>query len=133
MSNRAKTSQSKKSSWGGARPNAGRKTKAERAYRDERVARAKKEAAKGPLPLDIMIAVMREKWDEGKKDEAFEHAKDCAQYFHPKMNSVDVSGELDSHTTHDFVDRPPGETREQFLARREKELNALVTTTRPAT
>lgn len=131
MSNRKKTDQSRNSSWGGARPNAGRKTKAERAVRDERIARAKKEAARGPLPLDIMIAVMREKWDQGKKDEAFEHAKDCAQYFHPKMNSVDVSGELDSHTTHDFVDRPPQESREEFLARREKELNALVASAGP--
>ncbi len=41
-------------------------------------------ASDGPSPLDILLAVMRAKWDAGDADGAAELARAAAPYLHPR-------------------------------------------------
>lgn len=87
---------------GGARPGAGRKKGATTKLNEE----ARKQAAAGGLmPLDFMLAILRnvEKPDADR----FEAAKAAAPYVHAKLSAVEVTGEIT--TNHDVSDRPLSE------------------------
>ena len=101
---------------GGARKGAGRKA-GSATKRTREIADA---AAKADLtPLGYMLSVLQ---DDGQPMAVrFEAAKHSAPYVHPRLSSVDASvkGEM---TVSDTVDRPPRETREEWLARRAEEM-----------
>lgn len=79
---------------GGARPGAGRKKGGANKVTQEAVEKAKKG---GIMPLDYLLGIMRDKAaDEAKRIDC---AKAAAQYLHPKLNAVDVSGEIDQNVT----------------------------------
>jgi hypothetical protein len=46
--------------------------------------------AEGITPLEVMLSVMRERWEGGDKDGAVLVAKDAAPYIHPKLANVDA-------------------------------------------
>lgn len=84
---------------------------------------AKAEAA-GVLPLDVMLMDMREKLETGDVSGAADRARDAAPYLHAKLTSTEakITGEM---THRDAVDRPPAETREEWLARRARDLRMV--------
>lgn len=105
---------------GGKRPGAGRKAGSATKKTREIADRA---ASEGLTPLDYMLSILR---DEAQGPlMRFEAAKAAAPYVHPKLASVEQkhSGEM---TVHSGVDRPPRETREEWLARRQREANINV-------
>ena len=73
---------------GGARPGAGRKKGGANRVTEEAIARAE---AGGEMPLDFLLRIMR----DGNADEAkrIDCAKAAAQYVHPKLNSVELTGD----------------------------------------
>lgn len=74
---------------GGARPGAGRPPGSKN-QRSANVARQATEA--GITPIEVMLSVMRELWEEGSaisKREAAKIAKDAAPYVHPRLASID--------------------------------------------
>ncbi len=76
---------------GGARPGAGRKAGGVNRVTQEAVKAAKKS---GLLPLDYLLSVMRDgDADDGKRIDC---AKAAAQYLHPKLNAIDLKGELET-------------------------------------
>lgn len=84
--------------------------------------------ASGLTPLDYMLSILRD--DNLAMPDRFEAAKAAAPYVHAKLASVEskISGEL---AVSAGIDRPPSETREQWLERRKRDLAsaaALVST-----
>lgn len=77
---------------GGLRQGAGRKkgaaTAKTRAVADQAI-------SDGITPLEVMLGAMRSAWSAGDKDKAAEHAKDAAPYLHPRLASVQHSGDAD--------------------------------------
>lgn len=131
---------------GGKRPGAGRPKGA-----ISKSTRAIKEAAEagGVTPLEVMLTNMRFFHAEAETmlvkaaglkpgDEAVaavkaifstrhaaqECAKDAAPYLHPRLTAVEHSGGM--KLEHQAVDAPPKETREEWLARRNGELQGGV-------
>lgn len=45
---------------------------------------------------------------------------------------VEITGDKEAPIALEFIDRPPRETREEWMARKRKEMDALVATTRTA-
>lgn len=94
---------------GGARPNSGRKKGVLNQRSSEISARA---AEEGLLPLEIMLVLMREFYDEAvqlahaevintnalreAQMRAYEAAKDAAPYCHPRLAQVKHDGETDN-------------------------------------
>lgn len=79
-----------------------------------------KAEALGITPLEVMLEAMMAHYRLGNLDEAALKAKEAAPYVHPKLASVEQknTGEI---TVHSGVDRPPRETRDEWLARRQRE------------
>lgn len=82
---------------GGPRPGAGRrkgstnaKTAIERAATKEKLEALK---AAGPLPLDILLGIMRSSTDQSV---IIDCAKAAAPYVHPKLNSIEHKGDPDN-------------------------------------
>jgi hypothetical protein len=102
---------------GGKRPNAGRKPSALTVKTREE---AEKAIENGVTPLAYFLRVLEgtETLDPAK----FEAAKAAAPYIHPRLAAVEnkLSGSLDIAG----IDRPPNETREQWIERRKRELRA---------
>ena len=71
---------------GGARKGAGRK----KGVPTRRGLQSQSLAAKGMLPLEYMLAVMRD--ESVHPDRRFEAAKAAAPYVHPKLASVENTG-----------------------------------------
>ena len=103
---------------GGKRDGAGRKVGAvTRLTREE----AEKAIDGGKItPLAYMIGILDGTYD--MEPNKFEAAKAAAPYVHAKLASVEskVTGSLDIPG----IDRPPNETREQWIERRKRELAA---------
>lgn len=106
---------------GGKRPGAGRPKGAR-----QKVSRAAREkaAASGVMPLEVILEAMRADYEAGKLDEAAAHAEKAAPYLHPRLTAVEHSGGM--KLEHQAVDAPPKETREEWLARRNGELQGGV-------
>lgn len=51
-------------------------------------------ASEGLSPLEVMLKAMKHAWDEGNKMLACSVAKDAAPYCHPRLNAVELSGEV---------------------------------------
>lgn len=103
---------------GGARPNCGRKPGGSNAKTRELAMRV---AAEGITPIEVMVNTMRELWLSGDKVAASAIAKDAAPYMHPRLQSTEARVTSDV-TIQDSADRPPRETRDEWLARRRREL-----------
>ena len=59
-----------------------------------------------PLPLEILLAVMREKWEAGKRDAAAELARIAAPYLHGRRIAVrDISATDLQHLSDAELDR----------------------------
>lgn len=71
---------------GGKRPGAGRTPGTMNVRSREIAARV---TAEGITPLEVMISVMRERWETGDKDGALVAAEKAAPYCHAKLASVD--------------------------------------------
>jgi len=80
---------------GGARPGAGRKP-GSTGIPEKRTSKttelAEKAAAAGPLPLQILLDVMRAYYAAGEYAKAAAVARDAAPYQHPRKQSVTVEG-----------------------------------------
>ena len=81
---------------GGKRPGSGRKQGAASA---KTRAIADKAAAEGITPLEVMLGAMREAWDKKDRPAAAAFARDAAPYMHPRLASVEHSGQM--HLTHE--------------------------------
>lgn len=106
------------SEWGGARRGAGRPKGGTSQKTREIAMRA---AAEGITPLEVMVQTMREFWEAGDKSAAAAIAKDAAPYMHPRLQSTEAKVTSDV-TINDSADRPPRETRDEWMARRRREL-----------
>ena len=77
----------------------------------------------GELPLDYMLAVMRDpKAPARRRDEM---AKAAAPYLHSKLASIEPEGNVtvkNGNRTLVYVDVPPHETAEQWEARQRRRL-----------
>jgi hypothetical protein len=80
---------------GGRRPGAGRKKGSVSRETAERKAIAMQALAEGISPLDVMLGAMREAWENGHKKDAAFFAEKAAPYVHPKLASVEHSGNED--------------------------------------
>lgn len=78
---------------GGARPGAGRKAGKGNKITGKRRADAIKAAKDGQMPIDYMLAVMRD--PDAAITRRDDMAKAAAPYFHPKLSSIDVGGNPD--------------------------------------
>lgn len=76
---------------GGARPGAGRKKNGTNRVTEEAIARAE---AGGEMPLDFMLRIMRD--PEADESRRIDCAKAAAQYCHPKLASVEHTGDADN-------------------------------------
>lgn len=109
---------------GGARPGAGR-PKGSKSKRSRAIAiLVRSSELEGLTPLEVMLRAMRAHAEAGHLDEAAAIAKDAAPYLHPRLTAVEHSGGM--KLEHQAVDAPPKETREEWLARRNGELQGGV-------
>ncbi|TXH53570.1 MAG: hypothetical protein E6Q97_12960 [Desulfurellales bacterium] len=82
-------------------------------------------------PLDVMLRAMEHALQAGDLDKAHGYAKDAAPYVHPKLASVEHTGDPENPVvTQDVstVDRPHRESRDEFIARRQAQLIGGATT-----
>lgn len=79
---------------GGARPGAGRKKGGVNRLSAEANQKA---AAEGIMPLDFMLAIMRD--DEEDKARRLDAAKSAAPYVHAKLSALTVDGKIDGEQT----------------------------------
>lgn len=101
---------------GGFRQGAGRK-KGSPAKLD---AEARKKAFEGGLtPLDYMLSVLRDQ--SNSMADRMDAAKAAAPYVHAKLANVEHTGK-DGGAIAISIDRPPRETREEWMARRAREV-----------
>ena len=77
---------------GGKRPGAGRKPGSPTKKTQKTTELAEKAAGEGPLPLEVLLVVMRAYYATGQLDKAAAIARDAAPYEHPKKSTVTVSG-----------------------------------------
>src|SRR5258708_268435 len=79
-------------------------------------------AAEGITPLEVMIRTMRERWDTNDRPGALEAANMAAPYMHPRLSAqqLEHSGSVASGG----IDRPPPQSREEWLAAKRAELLA---------
>jgi|SRR5215831_18655197 len=77
---------------GGKRAGAGRKPSAETTRTQKTSEIARQAAADGPLPLQVMLDVMRAYYAAGEFDKAAAIAKDAAPYEHPRKAAITVQG-----------------------------------------
>lgn len=75
-------------------------------------------------PLEVMLAAMRNAVLNGNLDLAHDFARDAAPYVHPRLGAVAVQTRDVTAQSQQTVDRPPALTRDEWLARRERELAA---------
>lgn len=90
--------------------------------REVRAAQGVKAAVEGgDLPLDVMLKRMR--GDSEITDNQFQAAIAAAPYVHPRLAAVEskVTAEVAMSAP---VDAPPQETRDEWLARRRREVHA---------
>ncbi len=87
---------------------------------------AERVAAEGITPLEVMMKAMRAHYDKGELDQAASIAKDAAPYMHPRLTAVDAQVGATFSMPANPVDAPPPETRDQWLARKQRELLSLV-------
>jgi hypothetical protein len=77
---------------GGVRPGSGRK----KGYLTQKTREiAAKAIDKGITPLEVMLEAMMTAYNEGGAKEAFEYAKDCALYLHPRLAATTINGGID--------------------------------------
>jgi hypothetical protein len=76
---------------GGKRAGSGRKKGSPTRKTSKTTALAEQAAGEGPLPLEVMLKVMRDHFVAQRFDAAASVAKDCAPYLHPKLNSTTIS------------------------------------------
>jgi hypothetical protein len=92
---------------------------------------ARKAAAEGGImPLDYLLTLLRDT-DTDKKTR-FDAAVAAAPYVHAKLSSVEQKHSGEIGMKGDPVDRPPRETREEWLDRRKRELGAAALMGTPA-
>src|SRR5262245_23529539 len=90
---------------GGKRNGSGRKRGKAGAATTKTRQIADREAASGKvLPLEAMLDAMRAHHAAGRLDEAATVARDAAPYIHPKLTSVQVSGNADSPVPITFIE-----------------------------
>lgn len=77
---------------GGKRPGAGRKPGSATQRTQKTNELAEKAAADGPLPLQILLDVMRAYYAAGDYAKAAAIARDAAPYEHPRKSTVAVEG-----------------------------------------
>mgnify|MGYP000879311221 CR=1 FL=1 len=75
---------------GGAREGGGRK-KGSSNLRTARVAHALMNSGKSPL--EVMVEAMRKVYEESGPVAAVPYAKECAPYMHPKIQSIEITGD----------------------------------------
>lgn len=75
---------------GGKRPGAGRKKGA--ATRKTRAV-ADRAATEGITPLEVMLTVMRQRFEAKDFERAASIAKDAAPYLHPRLTAIKVGGD----------------------------------------
>lgn len=114
---------------GGARAGAGRKAGGSNA---KTRAIAMQAAAEGITPLEVMVNTMRHLWGEGKILAASAVAKDAAPYMHPRLQSTEFKGHAEVTVTDSGADRPPRESRDEWIARRGREMAANLSAMAPA-
>ena len=74
---------------GGVRPGSGRK----KGYLTQKTREiAAKAIDKNITPLEVMLEAMMTAYNEGSAKDAFQYAKDCAVYLHPRLQATTVSG-----------------------------------------
>lgn len=104
---------------GGARTGAGRKPGQSTKLNEE----ARRAAAEGGImPLDYLLTILRNEGNDTKT--RFDAAVAAAPYVHAKLSSVEQKHSGEIGMKGDPVDRPPRETREEWLERRKRELGA---------
>ena len=112
---------------GGYREGAGRKPGQTTKLNEE----ARKAAAEGGImPLDYLLALLRD--EENDKALRFDAAVAAAPYVHAKLSSVEQKHTGEIGMRGDPVDRPPRETREEWLERRKRELGTAALLGAPA-
>lgn len=75
---------------GGVREGAGR-PKGTNGARNVRTARNL--LVNGKTPLDVMVEAMRKVYEESGPVAAVPYAKECAPYMHPKIQSIEITGD----------------------------------------
>lgn len=101
---------------GGARTGAGRKPGAATKLNEA----ARQKALEGGLtPLDYMLSVLRD--ESNSMADRMDAAKAAAPYVHAKLASVEHTGKGGGAIAIS-IDRPPRETREEWMARRNREV-----------
>lgn len=78
---------------GGARRGAGRKPGRSNRKTNKTNEIALARAGEGPMPLEVMLFVMRKHFAEERYEEAVEVATCCAAYVHPRLASTEVKGD----------------------------------------
>lgn len=89
---------------GGPRPGAGRKpgSKNKRTIGRELI---RKEALRLSItPLDVMLNTMKQRWHQGRLQEACEIAKDAAPYIHRRLASLDGRVRLEVDPIQELLD-----------------------------
>jgi len=99
-------------SHGGRRPGAGRKKGAVTAKTREI---AEKAMTDGITPLEVMLGAMRSAWEAGDKEKAAFHAKDAAPYMHPRLASVQHSGDADNPLSVAIMSSVPRDDESQHV------------------
>lgn len=72
------------------------------------------------------MRAMREHYAAGRLDQAAAVAKDAAPYMHPRLSAVDAQVGATFSMPIAPVDAPPPETRDEWLARKQREFLSLV-------
>ena len=104
---------------GGRREGSGRKKGVATKKTEEVRNRA---AAEGITPLEVMIKIMRERNVRGDEPGTLEAANMAAPYMHPRLSAqqLEHSGSVASGG----IDRPPPQSRDEWLASKRAELLA---------
>lgn len=82
------------------------------------------------MPLDYLLSVLRNEQNDTKT--RFDAAVAAAPYVHAKLSSVEQKHSGEIGMKGDPVDRPPRETREEWLERRKRELGSAAILGAPA-
>lgn len=84
------------------------------------------------LPMhEMMREIARRRWFAGDENGALYAAEKAAPYFAPKLSATEFKGDVNTTVT-DTADRPPRETREEWIARRKHEVGAALLMGAPA-
>jgi hypothetical protein len=84
---------------GGARPNAGRKSKT----RELLIERSRLSVVNADItPLEYLLELLSDKTND--RDTRYKAAVAAAPYVHPRLNAIEHSGNIASKTTHELTD-----------------------------